>query len=384
MKLLITVVSDRFFLSHFLDRALSAQRAGYQVVVVAPETEFAEQIRGHRFIFHPINLDRHNVNPVLELRSILELSKIYRDQRPALVWQIGIKPIVLGTLAVILGSPGTKIVNAPVGLGYVFAGEDRKARLVRPLLKKALQQLLNPKGSMVVFENQEDLREMERIGALRRTGGIVIKGAGVSLTEFPPLPEPAAIDPTILLAARMIEEKGIRVYVEAAQILKKRGHNFRFLLAGGVDHQHSSAISEEVLRSWNNSGIIQWLGDQRNMSAIIGHSHIFCLPTWHREGIPKVLLEAMATGRAIITTDVVGCRELIQHKKNGWLISPKDPVALANAIEYLVAKPEQRARLAKSARREVEREYASEIICRQTLQVFKSLAPIPSRVKWSK
>jgi hypothetical protein len=136
-KIFTFCVSDRFFLSHFVDRALYARRAGYEIIVVAPDTGFADKIIKTGFGFIPIDLERHNINPIPELRSIFQLAGIYRENRPDLVWQIGIKPIVLGTLAVLLGSPGTKIVNAPVGLGYVFAGEDRKARLIRPLLKKA-------------------------------------------------------------------------------------------------------------------------------------------------------------------------------------------------------------------------------------------------------
>ncbi|MBU2786951.1 glycosyltransferase [Acidithiobacillus sp. VAN18-1] len=379
MKLILFCVSDRFFLSHFLDRAKHAQHAGYRVSIVAPETGLADQIRQLGFEFCSLDLSRHNINPLPELRSILQLRTIYRAQRPNLVWQIGIKPIVLGTLAVILGSPASKIVNAPVGLGYVFAGEDWKARLIRPLLRQALRRLLNPRGSVVVFENQEDLHELEKMGALRKGSGVVIKGAGVDLQQFPLRPEPVDATLTVLLAARMIEEKGIRIYVETARLLRERGRPYRFLLAGGVDHEHSAEIPEADLQAWSEQGVVEWLGDQRYMSSLLGHCHLFCLPTWHREGIPKVLLEAMATGRAIVTTDVVGCRELIQHKKNGWLVPPKDPVALADAIEQLLEHPQLRRRLASAAHKDAEREYASEIVCRKTLQIFISLVPVPKK-----
>ena len=375
-KLVIVAVSDRFFLSHFLDRALYAQRAGYEVTVVAPDTGSAGQIRQRGFGFVHIDLERHNVNPVPELRTIWQLKRIYNEQRPSLVWHIGIKPIVLGTLAVILSTPETKIVNAPVGLGYVFAGEDRKARLIRPLLRTALRRLLNPLGSVVIFENQEDLSELQHMGALRRDHGVVIYGAGVDLAALPPLPEPNDGPPTVLLAARMIEEKGIRVYVEAARVLQQRGRKYQFLLAGGVDHQHSAAIPETDLRSWHASGLVHWLGDQQDMSAVISRCHVFCLPTWHREGIPKVLLEAMATRRAIITTDVVGCRELIHHRRNGWIVPPRDPVALAEAIDELLEHGETRRRLANAALEDARHKYATEIVCRKTLRVFKSLVPL--------
>ncbi|WP_312283620.1 glycosyltransferase [Candidatus Igneacidithiobacillus taiwanensis] len=379
-NLIIFCVADKFFLTHFLERATHARCAGYEIVVVAPDTGFADKIIKTGFGFIPIDLERHNINPIPELRSIFQLAGIYRENRPDLVWQIGIKPIVLGTLAVLLGSPGTKIVNAPVGLGYVFAGEDRKARLIRPLLKKALRHLLNPRGSVVIFENTEDLRELQQIGALRG-GGIVIKGTGVNLEQFPQRDEPREDPITILLAARMIEEKGIRVFIEASRILRTRGRFYRFVLAGGVDAQHSAAIPEHDLQEWSRQGIVEWLGDRHDMSAVIGQCNIFCLPTWHREGIPKVLLEAMATGRAIITTNVVGCRELVQHNKNGWLIPPRDAIALADAIERLAQDSALRRKLGMAARRDAEREYASEQVCRRTLRVFKSLVPLPHAIK---
>ncbi|WP_312283794.1 glycosyltransferase [Candidatus Igneacidithiobacillus taiwanensis] len=183
----------------------------------------------------------------------------------------------------------------------------------------------------------------------------------------------------------MIEEKGIRVYIAAASALRAEGRSYRFLLAGGVDHQHSAAISEADLKSWHAAGIVEWLGDRHDMSAVIGQCNIFCLPTWHREGIPKVLLEAMATGRAIITTNVVGCRELIQHNKNGWLVPPRDVSALADAIDRIAKDVQLRRKLGTAARRDVERNYSSEQVCRQTLRVFKGLVPVPEhnrRQKW--
>ncbi|MEY2340570.1 glycosyltransferase [Acidithiobacillus sp. IBUN Pt1247-S3] len=372
-KLFIVVVSDRFFLTHFLDRALHAQRSGYEVIVVAPDTGFAERIREHHFSFLSIDLDRHNINPLPELRTIVQLIKLYRKLAPDVAWQIGIKPIVLGTLAVRIGAPRTAIVNAPVGLGYVFAGADGKARTLRPLIKIALRRLLNPSRSRVIFENAEDLAELEQMGAVRREDSVVIPGAGVNLRQFRPRPQLDSASPVVLLAARLIEEKGVRVFADAAQHLKTRRPNVRFVLAGGVDIAHSAPIPESQLQQWVKDGIIEWLGDCHNMSEVLSACTLFCLPTWHREGLPKVLLEAMACERPVITTDVVGCRELIQHGRNGLLIPPKDAWALADAIETLLDDTDLRERLARQGYHDVRERYSSSVIARMTVRVFDAL-----------
>lgn len=372
-RLLIYTMSDKFFLSHFLDRALHALQHGFKVIVVTPDTGHAARIIDCEFEFIEIKLERHGINPFFELKTIFELVKIYRRIKPDIIWQIGVKPIVLGTLARNFTLRNSPVINAPVGLGYVFAGQGLKAQLVRPILKIALSFLLNPKNSKVIFENTEDFREMQALLAVNFEDGVVIPGAGVDLTQYPLMPEPMSNVPVVFMAARMIEEKGVWVFVEAARILRQRGRSVHFRLAGGIDHQHSAAIPEADLRQWHKQGVVEWLGECSDIAKLMASCNIFCLPTWHREGLPKVLLEAMAAQRAIITTDVVGCREVIQHKENGYLIKPRDAVRLADAIEFFIDHPELRKTLAAQARADVEEKYSSEIVVERTMTVINSL-----------
>ncbi len=376
-RLLIVCVSDKFFLSHFYDRAKVLADSGYSVTVAAPDSGYAGEIVSKGLSYVSIPMERHSINPLKEWIFIRNLSKLYSQQRPEIVWHIGIKPIVLGSAAAIMCGGSCRIVNAPVGLGYVFAVESVKAKVVRPLLKFALKVLLNPAESLVIFENNEDREELAKLGALRDRC-VVIKGAGVDTQRFKVVSEPVGDERVVLLAARMIEEKGVRVFVEAARILRDKGKAYRFVVAGGVDHEHSSAIAEEELRDWHRQGIVDWVGERSDIDRLMAASHIFCLPTWHREGIPKVLLEAMASGRAVITTDVIGCRELVQHNKNGWLIPPRNVPALAEAIEYLAEHDRLRHCLAVNARKTIEREYTSEVICKKTLEVFRNVL-VPAR-----
>ena len=178
----------------------------------------------------------------------------------------------------------------------------------------------------------------------------------------------------VLQGGRLIWEKGVGLFVEAARFLKGRGVAARFVIAGGVDLDSSSAVPESQLRAWEAEGVVEWLGPRRDMPNILASCHVFCLPTWYREGLPKVLLEAMACERAVVTTDAVGCREAVTHMDNGLLVPPKDPNALANALELLLNDPELRRRLANRGRERAINEFATEKVCEQTLAVFRSVA----------
>jgi glycosyltransferase involved in cell wall biosynthesis len=233
--------------------------------------------------------------------------------------------------------------------------------------------LLNPSRSKVVFENGDDMREMIAQCAVREADSVLIRGAGVDLTRYRPSVEPEGM-PVVLFAARLIWEKGVGLFVEAARLLKARGFAARFVIAGGVDADSSSAVPESQLRAWEAGGIVEWLGPRQDMPEVLASCHVFCLPTWYREGLPKVLLEAMACERAIVTTDAVGCREAVTHMENGLLVPPKDVNALADALQLLLNDSALRRRLAKRGRQRAVNEFGTEMVCEQTLAVFKSVA----------
>ena len=372
-RLVILVNQDWFFLSHFLDRALAAKRAGYDVLVACPDSGRAVEISQAGLRYEPIEMRRHGTNPWREWLTLLQLRSVYAAQRPQLIWQIGLKPIVLGTFASSLAGRSGGIVNAPVGMGFVFTGYGAKARLLRPILRVALRWFLNPGRSRVVFENQDDMRELIDARAVRRSDAVLIRGAGVDLRRFAPAPEPQGV-PVVLFASRLIWEKGVGLFVEASRLLRARRVTARFVIAGGVDHDSSSAVAETQLREWLEEGVVEWVGARRDMPGVLASCHVFCLPTWYREGLPKVLLEAMACERAVVTTDAVGCREAVTHMDNGLLVPPKDAKALADALELLLNDPVLRSRLASRGRERAMNEFSTETICEQTLAVFRSLA----------
>ena len=375
VELTVLIASDWFFLSHFIARALAAKRMGYNVTVLCEDTGRGEEIKSAGLSFIPLKLQRHGVGLAGILGMIFRVWRIYRRIKPGVVWQIGLKPIVLGSLAAKLACV-KGLVNAPVGMGFVFASESWKARFLRPLLSLALKSLLNPPGSKVVFENSDDLRDLLRSGAVRSEDASLIRGAGVNIEQYVPTPEPDET-PVVLFAARLIWEKGVGVFVNAARSLGKQGVKAHFMIAGGVDRESSSAVPEAQLREWEAEGVITWLGARKDMAQVLANCNVFCLPTYYREGLPKVLLEAMACGRACVATEAPGCREAVRHGDNGLLVPIKDAEALAAALRCLVENAPLRRRMGERGRERALTEFAQERVIADTLDVFESCRTEP-------
>lgn len=370
--LAILINRDAFFLSHFAERALTAKQAGYRVIVFCPDRGMAKKIIEAGFEFCAVEMSRHGIHVIREVCTLLDIASHYRRVSPDVCWHVGLKPIILGTAALKLaGRSG--VVNAPVGLGFIFSSQTLKARLLRFPMMRAMKAFLNPPGSRVVFENADDLQELLAVKAVRREYAILIRGAGVDVTRYARVPEYPGI-PTVLFAARLIWEKGVREFVEAARLLRQRGIVARFLIAGGIDQESDSAVPQSILQDWVQEGNVEWLGQRNDMPDLLGTCHIFCLPTWYREGLPKVILEAMACGRAVVATDMPGCREAVKNMDNGLLVPPKNVVALADAISFLLGNASLRARMGARGRERVEREFSSDKVCQETLAIFDQLS----------
>ena len=349
--LLYLVTEDWFFCSHFLERACAAHEAGYMVVVATRNAVHAAAIRARGLNVVPIDFDRSGHNPFRDTRTLAAIANIYRHVRPDIVHHIALKPILYGTLvAKALGIRA--IVNAPVGLGNLFTADDRKTRILRAGVKVALKRLLNPRHSHTIFENGDDRRECIQKGMARQEASSVIPGAGIAVETFKPLPEPTG-EPILLLAARMLWHKGVAQFVAAAEQLHAKGIKARFVLAGGPDKANPAQIPVAQLKTWHNRGHVEWLGFRTDMPELLQNSHIFCLPTFYREGLPKVILEAMASARPVVTTDVVGCRDAIRDGQDGLLVAPKDVNALADAVERLIKDPALRRQFGQRARARV-------------------------------
>jgi glycosyltransferase involved in cell wall biosynthesis len=227
-------------------------------------------------------------------------------------------------------------------------------------------------GAKIIFQNVDDRDFFVSAGILRARDAVLIRGSGVNLSTFLPLPEPEGI-PVVTLPARMMWDKGIREFVEAAQQLRQQGVKVRFALAGRVDGASLGAVGEKQLLSWASEGAVEWWGYEQDVRIVFSRSTLICLPSFYREGIPKVLLEAGACGRAVVTTNSPGCREVVREEENGLLVPPRDSSALANAIRRLLEDAPLRARMAKRGREIVEQGFSDRLVIHQTFALYREV-----------
>jgi glycosyltransferase involved in cell wall biosynthesis len=368
--LVFLLTEDWFFASHFWVRGLAAKAAGWRVILIARESEATARIRASGIEVIPVPFIRRRVNPFGEVGFALRLAKIYRQIRPDLVHHIALKPIMIGGLAAWLA--GVKnIVNAPVGLGFVFSSNKALARLLRPFVSLGLKLTLTPPGTRAIFENPDDLNVLSKAGMVRSAAAVLIRGAGVDIETFAPAPEPEG-PVRVILIARMIREKGVADFAAAARLLKGKAE---FVLVGAPDPGNPDTVTEGELRRWEAEGLVTWLGPRRDIPDLLRGAHIACQPSTFREGLPKSALEAMASGKPLVATDIPGCREVVVHGETGFLVPPRDPAALAAALARLIDDAALRARFGEAARRRAEENFSDPIICAQTLSVYDALVP---------
>jgi glycosyltransferase involved in cell wall biosynthesis len=368
--LLYLTTEDWFFCSHFLDRAVAAKAAGYDVGVMTHVTAHADAIRARGIRVLPWSLDRGSLDPRREVRALTEVLRALRAERPDILHNIAIKPVVYGALAARLAGVET-VVNAPVGMGYVFASHDQRARLLRRPLRAALARLLRPKHGKVIFENSDDLKEAIGFGAIVANDAVLIRGAGIDLDAFAPAPDPEGV-PVVTLTARMLWDKGVAEFVGAARRLKQEGVAARFLLVGAPDALNRAAIPQATLDSWQAEGVVECLGFRSDVAAVLAESHVVCLPSY-REGLPKSLLEALAAGKPVVTTDVPGCREVVADGINGFLVPARSIAPLADALRKLIADAGLRQRMGAAGRRRAETEFSTQRVTAETLAVYTAL-----------
>src|SRR5258707_5807524 len=371
-KLMYVISEDWFFYSHFFERALAARDAGYDVVVMTRERAHGQKIRAAGIRVLAVNFSRRSINPVNEFLSLLRIYLAYRRERPDVLHHVAAKAVFYGSLAALLSRRKLAIVNAPVGMGYVFSSRERLARLLRPCLRLGYQLLLNPPRSRVIFENADDAAYFVKNGVVRATDAVVIRGAGIDVRKFQPVNSSGG-PPVVALVARMLRDKRVREFVEAAHRLHDAGVVARFVLVGYPDPENPASIPLEQLRSWHGQKGVEWWGWEEDMVWTWHQVHIACLPSY-REGLPKALLEAAACGLPIVATDAVGCREVVRDGDNGLLVPIGDVQALAGALRTLIFDASLRRRMGEGSRVRAECEFSSERVIGETLAVYRSLA----------
>lgn len=368
-RLLYVVTEDWYFCSHRFALACAARDAGYEVWVATRVDQHEQQIRDAGFHLVPLQMERSSLSLRSQWRALQELTRVYREVQPDIVHHVALKPVLIGSMAA-QRAKVPAVVNALAGLGFVFTSESLQARALRPLIRMWFRRVLSRGNSRLILQNPDDARLFVENKLIAAERIVMIRGSGVDVQRYHVLPEPQGAL-TVALVARMLRDKGIVELVEAARLLRSQNRNVRVILAGGLDELNPSCLHEEEIRAWEREGLIEWWGEVEDVRTVWAHAHLAVLPSY-REGLPKSLLEAAACGRALIATDVPGCREIVQHNKNGLLVPVRAVAPLADAMIKLLEAATVRKRLGEAGRQMVEREFSQEKVIADTLALYKN------------
>lgn len=368
--LLFVVNCPAFFISHRLPIALAARGAGYEVHIATGPGEQVRTITGYGFEHHLLPLNRSGQQLWAELKSLIEIKRLFRSLRPDIVHLVTIKPVIYGSLMARLGRVPA-VVAAVSGLGTVFLADSMLGRIRRKLVLAMYRLGFGHKNLKVIFQNRDDSTMLESFGAVKSMQSRLVKGAGVDLSKCRYQEEPEG-KPVVVMAARLLKDKGIYEFVEASEILARRGVEVTFRVLGDIDIHNNSSVSLVDLENWKRTTDVEFPGYKTDIAEQYAQANVVCLPSY-REGLSKSLLEGAACGRAIVTTDTPGCRDAVEPGKTGVLVPVKDPVALADAIQKLVENPALRRSMGMAGRGLAEREFSTENIVGQHLAIYREL-----------
>ena len=370
MKVIFFANTDWYLFNFRLGLARYLRDKGAEVVMLSPPGEYGARIEAAGFHWIPLPMDRRSLHIVSELKLLKRILQIYKAERPDVVHNFTIKCVVYGSLAAQLAGIKARI-NAVTGLGHVFISESTKARLLRPLVKLLLRLALRGSQSRLVLQNPDDVQLFAQLGLIEGERVHLIKSSGVDTSRFTPIPRERGQRFRILLASRLLWEKGIREYVGAARQMRGRAEELEFLLAGSSDPGNPSAVPEEDIAQWDREGLVKVLGQVEDMNALMHTVDLVVLPSY-REGVPRGLIEAAAMGLPIVTTDAPGCREIVDDGVNGFLVPVKDEQALARKIGYLLENPEVCQRFGTAGRQKVLEEFDEQIVFQKTWAVYQA------------
>ena len=369
-KLFIVVNVDWFFLSHRLPVALVAQKAGWDVTIVTADTGKLKDIEAIGLKTINLPMSRSGMNLKEELGTLNFLYRSYKREKPDVVHHVGLKTILWGTLAARFANV-RGVVNAVSGLGGFFA-EDNKSLLAK-IMPKVLRFSHHRQNLLVIFQNHEDEAIYVKKGIIKNEQSRFIKGSGVNLNEFCYTPELFSGKVKVILTARMIEEKGVFLLVEAAERLRKEYEDkAEFWLVGGID-DHPGAITKEQLYAACDGKYIKWLGYRTDVKELLQSSHIVAFPSYYMEGLPKSLIEADAIGRPVITCNSVGCKEAVIDGYNGFLIPTKNVGALVEKLDILLSNVALRQEMGRNSRKYAEENFSIDVVIEKHLAIYDEL-----------
>jgi len=374
---ILLVANTGWYLYNFrLPLARRLRQEGFEAVLVAPEDSYVPRLQAEGFrVILLSRLSRRGMNPFFELLALFELIKIYWREKPRAVHHFTVKCVLYGTIAAKL-SGVRSVVNAVTGLGHIFLGKRRSTRTARPFVRWLYKKILHARRGHVVFQNPDDLETFIQAGLVAPEKTVIIRSSGVCLKKFSPRPgkphRPSSSVPTVLFVGRLIKEKGVHDFVEAARLVKQGGRSVYFQMAGAPDPGNPSSVSEEQLEYWRREGAVDLLGHVDSIADVMALADLVVLPSY-REGTPRTLLEAAALGKAIVATDVPGCREIVRDGFNGRLVPRETPQALADAIINLLEDRGLSLQMGANGRELVAKEFSVETVVQETMKVYQHL-----------
>lgn len=367
-SLMFVVNNPAFFLSHRLPIALAARDAGYDVSVATMEGAAVEAIKAHGLAHYVLPMSRSGMNPLAELKTLYAIYRLFKIVEPDIVHLVTIKPVLYGGIAARLaGVRG--VVSAISGLGFIFTREHKGIDWVRLITQQLYRFALGHRNSRVIFQNRNDRDILGRIGAVRDGQVVMIRGSGVDLDTYAALPEPA-LPIRIIFVARLLKDKGVLEYVEAARMSRRDGKPYQWLVVGNPDPGNPASVTEEDARAWGDS--VAWLGERSDIAALYADAHIVVLPSY-REGLPKSLVEAAACGRAVITTDVPGCRDAIEADQTGMLVPVRDAGAIYEAVCDLAENTDKRQAMGRAGRELALQAFDIRKVVQAHLDIYQAL-----------
>lgn len=391
-RILYIVTEDWYFLSHRLPMARAAKEAGYEVHVAARILDGAAAIEAEGFVAHGLDWSRGSLSARDSLAAVFQLRGLIRDVEPAVVHNVALKPVLLGTMAG-FGLKDVAIVNSLTGMGALFVEGGGASPLTRKLVVMALSRLLRRRRSITVVQNPEDRAFVAGLG-VPEAAITIIAGSGVDIDKYQPLPEPDGAV-TAAFVGRMLEHKGVLTLVEAFRRATQqtapqqetadqnapkedgthpKAPGLHLLLAGDCDPENPGSLAPEQLREFASAFGITWLGHVRDVREVWKQAHFAVQPSRGGEGLPKSLLEAAACGRPMVATDVPGCREIAIPGQTGYLVPVDDADRLAEAMLALAGDAVQRQRYGAEARQLTEEKFSSRAIGQETAALYARLA----------
>lgn len=373
MKFAFFANTDWYLYNFRLSTARRLKAEGHEVVMISPPGEFGARFVEYGFRWIRLSMDRASLNPARELLTLRELARVLADEHPDLLHNFTLKCAVYGSLAARVANVQT-VVNAVAGLGYVFTGNSAKARFLRPVLKMMLRVALGGRRSLLVLQNPDDATAFLDAKLIAPEKIRMIRSSGVDTTRFRPLRRRPHEPLRVLMAARLLWEKGVQEFVDASSLLRGLGRDIEFLIAGKPDRGNPHSVSAEQMQEWVNQNLVSWLGHVDDMPALLNSVDVMALPSYYREGVPKCLIEGAACGLALITTDRPGCREVVsQDGIDGLRVEVRNAADLARKILRLDDDRDLLAQLGMSARQKALANFDERRVIQQTVDVYDEL-----------